>query len=560
MFKFSLSFYITLLAACFSVNQILAQNKSTNIQVHENKKVYIHKIEKGQSLYAISKIYGVAVDEIYKFNPELKDGAKAGQEIRIPFVTSAAAPIVSSSTVTVQTDTSKYITHKIVKGETIYALCRKYNLSERQLAAYNPSLSEGLKEGQVIVIGEKNKSKLGSKPVNLPKTASTTKSFSVDSSQFRPISKEKKENYNVALALPFRLDQTLDLDLNSVLRSGGSFPAIPGLAVDFYLGFKYAIDSLTAKNFEVNLELYDIDDKDSLQLSNFTYEAKFKEHDIIFGPLYANGFKAIAKKAKEYHIPIVSPITQQNKILYNNIYISKTNPSQFTLLESLVKYCVDSLMEGKCNVMLVNTNEKNKRDANFTTAFRKYFLMYKKENEKLNDTLKLVNGIEGVKLAYVPDVKNIIVNLTTNPVMFSEFTTQLSLFKKEKDIVFCGWENNSSNDNIDQQYLNELNYTFPYQFNLIESDSKRDLVNKYLNSQNTCPSEYYFMGFEVAYYFLKNLKEFGPEFIHKLDEYPMEMNHMRFKFNRPDLSTGFDNQGVYIYRYSNYTLCRTGWK
>jgi len=559
MSKFKFVFFFVVILSCLPTNLVFSQIKSTNIQTLDNKKFYIHKIEKGQSLYAISKLYGISVEDIYKINPELKEGAKAGQEIRIPFAQTAA--VTSFTAASAQTDTAKYITRKIVKGETIYSLCRKYNLSERQLLIYNPSLSEGLKEGQIIVIGEKYKSKSTQKPVGLPKTASATKSFAVDSAQFKPISKEAKELYNVALALPFRLNQTLDLDLNALLRSGGSFPAIPGLAIDFYLGFLSAMDSLTTSNFGVNLELYDIDDKDSVQLANFTNEAKFKDHDFIFGPLYANGFKAIAKKAKEYHIPIVSPITQQNKILYNNIYISKTNPSQFTLLESLVKYCVDSLMIERCNVILINTNEKNKRDANFTTAFKKYFSFYLKEKGRLiTDTIRLVNGIEGVKTQYVPDVKNIIVNLTTNPVMFSEFITQLALFKKDKDIVFCGWESNSSNDNLDQHYLNELNYTFPYQFNLIQSNYKKDLVQKYMNKQGTYPSEYYFMGFEVAYYFLNHLKRLGPEFIHKLDEYPLDMNHMRFKFKRPDLSTGFDNQGVFIYRYTNYTLYKTGWK
>jgi len=558
MSKFKPFSYIFLFSFLLQTQVVFAQDKSTNIQVQENRKFYIHKIEKGQSLYAISKLYGISVDELYNYNPELKQGAKAGQEIRVPFLTASAE---KTPTPNVQADTAKYITHKLAKGETIYSICRKYGITERQLAAYNPNLSQGLKEGQIIVVGEKVKPKSQVKSGAATKAAPAPKNTMVDSSLFKPVSKGRKELYNVALALPFRLDQTLSLDLTAILRSGASFPSVPALATDFYLGFKLAMDSLSTKDFSLNLELYDIDDKDSVGLARFTNESKFKDHDFIFGPLYANGFKAIAKKAKEFHIPIVSPITQQNKILYNNIYISKTNPSQFTLLEGLADYCMDSLMKEKCNVLLVSSTEKDKKDASFVSAFRKYFTERIKGIERLsNDTLRLVKGIEGVKAAYVPNIKNIIINLSANQVLISDFITQLAMFKKDKDIVLCGWENNSSNDNIDQEYLNDLNYTFPYQFNLIDSSNAEALVKRYLYLQGTSPGEYFFMGFEVAYYYLWNLREHGPEFIHKLNQYPWDMKHMRFKYSRPDLSTGFDNRGLYIYRYRNYKLYKTGWK
>jgi LysM repeat protein len=550
--------YFFLLAFLLQLTFGLGQNKSTNIQVQENRKFYIHKIEKGQSLYAISKLYMVSVEELYNFNPELKDGAKAGQEIRVPFanVTSEKSPSTSA-----QSDTSRFVTHKVLKGETVFSICRKFNISERQLATYNPSISQGLKEGQVLIVGEKTKPKTQAKTGVPSKNPSIPKNPTIDSSVFHPVSGPRKEVYTVALALPFKLVQTLDLDINSLLRSNAAFPKIPALATDFYLGFKFAIDSLSSKEFSVNLQLYDIDDKDSSGIANFTKAIKLKNPDFIFGPLYANGFKSIAKAAKDAHVPIVSPITQQNKILYNNIYISKTNPSQFTLLEGLADFCVDSLMKEDFNVILVAAEDKNKKDANFVSAFRKYFSERLKGIERLSkDSLRLVRGIEGVKKAYVPDVKNIIINLSTNQVLISDFITQLALFKKDKDITLCGWESNSSNDNIDQQYLNDLNYTFPYQFNLIESLYQTALINKYSNVQNTTPGEYFFLGYEVAYYYLSHLKQFGPEFIHKLDQNPVDMQHMRFKFSRPDLSTGFDNRGLYIYKYKNYQLHKTGWR
>ena len=50
----------------FICENIFSQTKSDKIQTIEGKKYYIHKVEKSQSLYAISKLYTVSLEEIYE--------------------------------------------------------------------------------------------------------------------------------------------------------------------------------------------------------------------------------------------------------------------------------------------------------------------------------------------------------------------------------------------------------------------------------------------------------------------------------------------------------------
>jgi LysM repeat protein len=130
---------------CFS---FFAQTKSTNIQTIDGVKYYIHKIEKGQSLYSLTKLYNVTLDEIYAINPDVKTRTKAGQEIKIPFksgtvnsVTVAATPTTAVSVNSVAPiDTSLYYTYKVAKKETLYAIGKKYNITEAELKILNPSL------------------------------------------------------------------------------------------------------------------------------------------------------------------------------------------------------------------------------------------------------------------------------------------------------------------------------------------------------------------------------------------------------------------------------------
>ena len=101
-----------------------SQTKSNNIQTIDGKKYYIHKFEKGQSLYAVSKFYAANLDQLYLLNPELKNGVKAGQEIKIPY-TGAESAIVSNTASVDAIDTLKYLRYKITKGETVYSISKK---------------------------------------------------------------------------------------------------------------------------------------------------------------------------------------------------------------------------------------------------------------------------------------------------------------------------------------------------------------------------------------------------------------------------------------------------
>jgi hypothetical protein len=169
-------------------------------------------------------------------------------------------------------------------------------------------------------------------------------------------------------------------------------------------------------------------------------------------------------------------------------------------------------------------------------------------------------GIEGIKKNYAEGMKNVVVSLSNNQVLITDFTTQLNLYANKKDFTLCGWQSTTGIDNIDQEYLNLLNYTFPAANNITNLKAYTSIIPKYQAVQNTYPSEFYFIGFDIAMYYLKNLKTFGPEFVFRLNELPSESNYMRFKFTRPDNSTGFDNNGIYIFKYANYQLVETGWK
>lgn len=599
---------------CFVSCITHGQIKSSDIQTINGKKYYIHKVEKGRSLYAIARIYNMDVNSILAENDEAIDGLKHGQELKIPF--ESLMPKQSTAI-----DTNKYMYHKIAKGETIYGITKKYAIDEKKLASYNPTVSNGLKEGEYLIIGEKKKNnstkpvvtntttvntgfdtytvlqgetlygiskkmnvsqedllklnpeiKEGIKPDQILKIAQTKKittpvaTVSITPSTAIPslpldtslLHKPKKAIYHIGLFLPFKLAESDNINIDELARAKASFPQTQSLALDFYSGFKKAADSLTAKGFEVSIHLYDVEERDSIKIEAICKTSEFKNLDAIFGPLYAYVFRLVSNHAKEFGIAVVSPLTQQNKILFNNALVSKVNPSQYTLIESLADYYADSLL-ATSNIIIVNSTAK---DLQYIKAFKsRYNESLLTHNKTLKDSIVEVKGIAGVKAAYVPGKKNVVVLLTNNQVFLQDFITQLYVFSDKKDIMLMGFNSVSNIENLDQDYLNNLQFHFAAPNHIDFKDSVIKLLTRQFQDIYVAdPSEYYFQGFDIGMYYLSNLKTQGPAFFVNLEKYPSEGVSTRFKFYRPDEETGFENRAVYIYRYSNYQLQKLGWK
>lgn len=594
----------------------IGQTKSTDIKTISGKKYYIHKVEKGQSLYAIAKTYNMDVNSILAENDEAIDGLKPGQELKIPF--ESLLPRQTSSV-----DTNRFFYHKVLKGETIYAITKKYNVDEKKFMSLNhPTINSGLKEGEYVIVGEKKKNtttitksatvtstvvttsdlytvqqsetlygiskklnvsqddllkwnpevKDGVKQgqilkVSAPKalttsvvSSSTTSSNTLTATVLKDattIHKAKKGSYNVGLFLPFKLADSESINIDDLARAKASFPQTQSLALDFYIGFKKAVDSLTAKDFDVNINLYDTDDRDSAKIDAICKTADFKSLDAIFGPLYSSVFKIVSKYAKENHIPIISPVIQHNKILFDNPIVSKVTPSVYTLIESLADYSLDSLSDTR--MILVNATTKDQAyNKSFKNRYNEGLANHKRT---LKDSIVEVRGLAGVKGAYIAGKKNMVVLLTNNLVYLQDFITQLSVYSDKKDIALMGFSSVANIDNLDQDYLNVLNFHFAETNHIDLKDSTtQQLAKHYQEFYIADPSESYFQGYDIATYYLSHLKTQGPDFFLNLDKNNWSGISTDFKFFRPDTETGFENKATTIYKYSNYQLQKIGWK
>lgn len=106
----------------------------------DGKTYYVHIVQTGETLYSISKAYGVNQSDIAISNPDIYAGLKVGQALKIPV-----------SIKETQSD-EDYIYHIVKRKETLFGISRMYNVSMEDIIRLNPEVKEGLKLSQTLRI------------------------------------------------------------------------------------------------------------------------------------------------------------------------------------------------------------------------------------------------------------------------------------------------------------------------------------------------------------------------------------------------------------------------
>lgn len=115
----------------------------------------MHTAKPKETLFSISRQYNVPVDAIRAANPELANGLKIGQVIKIPAAgqttipETAPAPKVSEPAATKPAATKPAASayHVVQPKETKFGLAKRYGMTVEQLESLNPGIEHGLPVG-----------------------------------------------------------------------------------------------------------------------------------------------------------------------------------------------------------------------------------------------------------------------------------------------------------------------------------------------------------------------------------------------------------------------------
>ena len=175
---------------------------------------FLHTVTKGQSLYSISSMYNVSIDDIVRLNPGSDKQIREGAALKIPQA--------------VSTNSDKPVFHTIQAGETLYRLSVKYNITTQAICEANPGLSsENFRSGQVIIIPVQSASKTEKETPKATAKEETT----VKMNDWKDMHKVERKETIFSISREYGITEEELIAANPELKNGklkkGSFLFIP---------------------------------------------------------------------------------------------------------------------------------------------------------------------------------------------------------------------------------------------------------------------------------------------------------------------------------------------
>jgi LysM repeat protein len=113
---------------------------SLRMETIQGRVFIIHQIDEHETLYGISKRYGVSIASILEVNPTADRGLEIGQLLKVPYIPKTRK-VTDEGTI-----------HKVAPKETLFSISRLYNVTVDELKAWNNLKDNGLSTGQELIV------------------------------------------------------------------------------------------------------------------------------------------------------------------------------------------------------------------------------------------------------------------------------------------------------------------------------------------------------------------------------------------------------------------------
>ena len=545
-----------------------ASAKSTKSNAQE-KYVY-HDVQPKETKFGIAKQYNMTVEELEKRNPEIVSNLPVGYRLTIKGTApkTEATPVanVAKPAEVKKTETSKkavsYMEYQVKPKETFYSLGRTFHLTQDELVALNPSLSEGVKEGMVlkvptgylapqpIIAQAQPVEKAAEKPIiNTEDTPSGIKI--VDKVKSETVSADpevveltkkrgQNERQKVVLLLPFNLAK-LQSDTTSMATKIKNDKFL-NMTLDFYSGAMMAIDSAKTMKLPIDVSIYDSGEtKTTSNVSNLIAQNKLQNANAVIGPFYQNNAESTANSLRIYNVPVISPLSKDAANPIDNLY--QAIPSNDVIRNAVFDY-----MRAK-NGNIVAVVDKKKESV----------INYIKQNQKgvVFATLTETGGLDvaNLKGLLLPGRMNYVVMETGNTAMVKATIKALLDSQKTCQVQLVILEPNSTLDTDEISFDNLVKLNLMYPSVTRESSEAGAMIFKkeYRLKNKINPSIYATKGFDVTFDTMMRLVQ-GKTYQETADLMTTEQVDNKFQYYKKE-DGGHANKGVYILYYdSDLTL------
>lgn len=564
---------------------------------------FLHTVTKGQSLYSISSMYNVSIDDIVRLNPGSDKQIREGAALKIPQA--------------VSTNSDKPVFHTIQAGETLYRLSVKYNITTQAICEANPGLSsENFRSGQVIIIPIQSTSKTEKETPKATAKEETT----VKMNDWKDMHKVERKETIFSISREYGITEEELIAANPELKNGklkrGTFLFIPygrneqktqqteskptiqeltneeifsrfedskkeiktikaavllpfmaGTStnmdeqirmVEYYEGFLMAVDSLKKEGVSVDLYTYDTKGREAT-LNNILVRKEMKNMDIIFGPARSQDIDALATFADKNNIRLVIPFAPKVDQVFKNPHIYQVNTPQSYLYSEVYEH-FNRKFSG-CNVIFLNASNGDREKDEFIKGMKTGL----KENGISYRDFTMTDNFYDITTVMDTLKNNIFIPTSGKSTALVKILPQLTQIRRERPdysmnlFGYPEWQT-YTNDylasfyEIDTYFYSSFytNNLFPAAVNFTHAYRRwysKDMANIY--------PKYGMLGYDTGYFFLKGLSKYGNKMEENLSSIHVTPIQTGFKFERVNNWGGFINRKVFFVHFSkDYELIK----
>lgn len=558
---------------------IPVKNQAKKIQPSTTRQVIEHQVVAKQTLYSISKMYGVEKEEIIRLNPEIENGIiKIGQILRIPVsdktkvqVQDNVAKQINSDKTTVQHEVKaqqpvlpkkKYVTYEVKsRKETLYGISKQFGVSINEIIEANPYAQDGIKKGDILqipVVEENIPKTSGSDILHIVKPKETIYGISkqynitkedllranpklenglmigdtilITSSSPQPTTTPtdnnaivQKATYRIAYMLPFSAEE--DKNSTNIDRF-----------IEFYRGSLLAMEKI--KEQGISLEVYTFDTQlGTAKINDILKNGIPKTVDMIIGPAYPEQVAIVADYAKKNNVIQIVPFTSQISNSDRFALQYQFNPSSADLDKAIINNILDKHRTD--NVFIVNFASQNSKSYHLPERLEKALKSNSIKYTKLKANSLTADNISALNR----NANNLIVLSSCSTQEFKNFVGAVSADNKNYTFVV---ENDIFNYAKADKSLKNKNFVTYSLFNATPEDKYLNAYSRYftVRTQQSTPN-YDLLGYDITLYFCKALQP------NKQLIFPQDIALQQSTFNFTKQNNAFLNTGCFIYRLRN---------
>ncbi len=572
----------------------VAGANAQEVRTVNGRKYVVHKVEKGQTLYAISRTYAVPIEDITGANPGAESGLSLGQELLIP--QDAVNKREARSAPTLAADGE--LLHTVARKETLFGIARNYNIDVNALLERNPELNAGLQAGMTVVIPVQKI--VGQPPVatrpavperilehivqpgetlyslgklyvvspeaiqaandGLPeglRAGSTVKIPLRHGLEPPPPTRADammlRQRYTVGMMLPFAVGR--NDSLLAATPDEAQFYEPSRIAAQFYAGARMAIDSLETIGLRADVRVMDQGD-DPRVWNALMREPEIKQVDLFIGPFHRSAIEQLVRTNPRAHI--VCPVPQTNKLLLGNSNVSKVSPTRSDLIRQTARYVASRY--ARENIVLLRPDIRDERDAQdqLQTSLQQALAS---QPVRYRDSVMVARlsrmDIGEIVSRLDPTRMNVIVSSSEDIEFVTALVSKLRPQAAKYRITLVGMERWLTFEAVAAVDLDQLGFTFAASTFVDMQDPRvKAFVEEFRDRYHTDADEYAFLGFDVTFYYLKALMTQGTNFYINFSQVRTEPLHMGFRMTSAGPENGFRNEHAIMLQQKDLQLVK----